>query len=126
MEKILETERLILRVWTRADARALFEICRDAAVMLHIGTGKPYENVAEANEFLDWAIAYQKENVFAAGRSSKNKAEKSSEAAGLPYANTKTSSSVIFSRAMSGDEVRLRKRRARVSNTVLKRSGSFE
>lgn len=41
MRKILETERLILRTWTYEDTDALFEICGDAEVMLHIGDGKP-------------------------------------------------------------------------------------
>ena len=62
--KILETERLILRTWTYKDADALFEICRDAEVMLHIGDRKPYESVEKAKEFLNWAVLYQLENGF--------------------------------------------------------------
>lgn len=64
MTKILETERLVLRTWTFEDADAVFEICRDAEVMLHIGDGKPYGTVGKAREFLNWAILYQKENGF--------------------------------------------------------------
>lgn len=64
MEKILETERLILRAWTLHDAPALYEICRDAAVMRHIGTREPYKSADEAKSFLEWAIAYQTENGF--------------------------------------------------------------
>lgn len=64
MTKILETERLTLRTWTFKDADALFEICRNAEVMLHIGDGKPYETVEKAREFLNWAVLYQKENGF--------------------------------------------------------------
>ncbi|MDQ3799942.1 MAG: GNAT family N-acetyltransferase [Acidobacteriota bacterium] len=64
MSKILETERLILRHWSVADADALFEICRDAEVMRYIGTRKPYATRAEAEKFLHWAVAYQKENGF--------------------------------------------------------------
>jgi len=64
MEKILETERLILRAWTLDDAPALYEICRDAAVMLHIGTREPYRSIDEARAFLDWAVAYQTKNGF--------------------------------------------------------------
>ena len=64
MTKILETERLILQTWTFEDADALFEICRDAEVMLHIGDGKLYETVEKAREFLNWAVLYQKENGF--------------------------------------------------------------
>lgn len=64
MEKITETERLILRAWAFEDADALFEICRDAEVMRHIGTRQPYRRVDEAKAFLDWAVAYQNENGF--------------------------------------------------------------
>ncbi len=64
MAKILETERLILRTWTYKDAEAMFEICRDAEVMLHIGDRKPYESVEKAKEFLNWAVLYQKKNGF--------------------------------------------------------------
>lgn len=64
MGKILETERLILRTWTYSDADALFEICRDAEVMLHIGDRKPYASVEKAKEFLNWAVLYQKKNGF--------------------------------------------------------------
>lgn len=64
MTKILETERLILRIWTRDDAQRLFEICGDAEVMKYIGTGKPYETIEQAREFLVWATGYQAENNF--------------------------------------------------------------
>jgi len=61
---ILETERLILRIWRLDDAPALFEVCGNAEVMRYIGTGKPYETIEQANEFLRWATAYQEENGF--------------------------------------------------------------
>lgn len=64
MTKISETERLLLRTWTYADADALFEICRDAEVMLHIGNRQPYRNIEDAKKFLDWAVTYQKKNGF--------------------------------------------------------------
>ena len=64
MNIILETERLVLREWTLDDAQEMFEICRDAEVMRYIGTGKPYVSIDEAEKFLHWAIAYQKENGF--------------------------------------------------------------
>jgi RimJ/RimL family protein N-acetyltransferase len=64
MTTILETKRLILRAWTLDDAESMFEICRDAEVMLHIGTGKPYQTVDEARRILDWLVAYQAENGF--------------------------------------------------------------
>lgn len=63
-KNILETERLILREWTREDVAALFEICRNAEVMLHIGNRKPYENIDAAAEFLNWATAYQNDNGY--------------------------------------------------------------
>ena len=46
------------------DAAALFEICRNPEVMLHIGAGKPYQSVNEAYRFLNWAVSYQKDNGF--------------------------------------------------------------
>lgn len=64
MNIILETGRLILREWTLDDAQEMFEICRDAEVMRYIGAGKPYETLDEAEKFLHWAVAYQKENGF--------------------------------------------------------------
>lgn len=64
MKKILETTRLILQSWTLADDERLFEICSDADVMRYIGTGKPYENISQAKEFLNWAIDYERENGF--------------------------------------------------------------
>lgn len=64
MNIVLETKRLVLREWSLDDAAALFEICRDAEVMRYIGTGKPYKTPDEAENFLEWAIQYQKENGF--------------------------------------------------------------
>lgn len=64
MTEILETERLILQTWRLIDAPKLFEICGDAEVMKYIGTGKPYESIEQADEFLRWAENYQKENGF--------------------------------------------------------------
>lgn len=61
---ILETDRLILRTWRLDDAPELFEICGDAEVMRFLGSGKPYETIGEADEFLHWATEYQKENGF--------------------------------------------------------------
>ena len=64
MTKILETERLILRTWTFDDEADLFAICSNAEVMRYIGTGEPYTQRKEANEFLRWAVNYQNENGF--------------------------------------------------------------
>ncbi|HKS29827.1 MAG TPA: GNAT family N-acetyltransferase [Pyrinomonadaceae bacterium] len=63
-KEILQTNRLIIRAWTLDDAEALFEICRDPEVMLHIGTGKPYQSINDARRFLRWAASYQEENGF--------------------------------------------------------------
>jgi RimJ/RimL family protein N-acetyltransferase len=64
MGKILETERLLLRTWTYADAERLFEICSDAETMFHIGDRKPYETIEKAREFLNWAVPYQLKTGF--------------------------------------------------------------
>ena len=32
--------------------------------MKYLGTGKPYETVEQADDFLHWAVKYQKENGF--------------------------------------------------------------
>lgn len=64
MRNFLETERLILRNWTFADAEKLFEICGDAEVMKYVGTRQPYESMEQANEFLHWATNYERENGF--------------------------------------------------------------
>lgn len=63
-KEILQTDRLVVRAWETADAEALFEICRDPQVMLHIGAGKAYQSVDEAKRFISWAVAYQRENGF--------------------------------------------------------------
>ncbi|MBC7910412.1 MAG: GNAT family N-acetyltransferase [Pyrinomonadaceae bacterium] len=64
MMKLIETGRLTLRAWTLDDAEALFEICRDAEVMLHIGTREPYRNLDDARRFLRWAADYQEQHGF--------------------------------------------------------------
>lgn len=63
MTKILETERLLLRSWTLDDEKRLFEICGDSEVMRYL-TGKPYEKIEQAREFLNWATDYERENGF--------------------------------------------------------------
>lgn len=64
MTKILETQRLILRMWAKFDAERMFKICSDAQVMKHIGNGKPYKNLEDAEKFLNWVEVYQQENGF--------------------------------------------------------------
>lgn len=62
--EILETERLILRAWEKSDAERLFEICRDAEVMKHIGKGNPYKTIEDAEKILNWAEKYQEKTGF--------------------------------------------------------------
>ena len=62
--QILETQRLILRAWQKSEAKRLFEICRDAKVMKHIGKGKPYKTIEDAEKFLNWAEKYQEKMGF--------------------------------------------------------------
>jgi RimJ/RimL family protein N-acetyltransferase len=62
-QQILDTDRLILEVWTQADADALFEIMRDARVMRYLAGGKPF-TFEEVKDFLIWAENYQAENKF--------------------------------------------------------------
>jgi ribosomal-protein-alanine N-acetyltransferase len=62
-EKILETERLILRKWTRADADALFAILRDAEVARFIADGKPF-TMEKVKDFLAWAEIHERANGF--------------------------------------------------------------
>ncbi len=64
MMNLIETGRLALRTWTLDDAEAMFEICRDAEVMLHIGTREPYRNLEDARRFLRWVIGYQEQHGF--------------------------------------------------------------
>ncbi len=42
----------------------MFKICIDAQVMKHIGNGKPYKNLEDAEKFLNWVEVYQQENGF--------------------------------------------------------------
>jgi RimJ/RimL family protein N-acetyltransferase len=64
MKEIVQTDRLVIRAWTLDDGEALFEMCRDPEVMLHIGTGKPYLSIDDAYRFLNWAVSYQEGNGF--------------------------------------------------------------
>ena len=61
--KILETDRLILRAWSRADIDSLFEIMRDARVMRYLADGLPF-TFEQVEDFLIWAEHYQIENNF--------------------------------------------------------------
>lgn len=50
MTFIIETERLVLRVWTAVDASALFALASDAEVMRYVDDGKPWTDPARARE----------------------------------------------------------------------------
>jgi [ribosomal protein S5]-alanine N-acetyltransferase len=62
-ETILETPRLILRCWARADEAALYEILRDPDVVRYIADGRPF-SLEKVRDFLRWAEQYQRENGF--------------------------------------------------------------
>jgi ribosomal-protein-alanine N-acetyltransferase len=64
MNVLIQTSRLILQPWAINDMETLFKICRDPEVMLHIGNGQPFQNLLEAQRFLEWAVDYQRENGF--------------------------------------------------------------
>jgi ribosomal-protein-alanine N-acetyltransferase len=49
---IIETERLVLRMWAAEDADALFALVSDAEVMRYVDDGKPWTDPARAREFV--------------------------------------------------------------------------
>lgn len=59
-ETILETNRLILRTWTKDDAEALYAILADEKVVRYIANGNPF-NFEKVREFLLWAENYHAE-----------------------------------------------------------------
>jgi RimJ/RimL family protein N-acetyltransferase len=59
MTTILETERLILRAWSPADAEAGFQIWSDAEVMRYVGTGQPNADLEQTRGWLGRMIAHQ-------------------------------------------------------------------
>ncbi len=58
MQVSLETERLVLRPFTAADADNLFELDSDPAVMRFINGGHPTPRSESENEDLTWFIEY--------------------------------------------------------------------
>lgn len=62
-ETILETNRLILKVWRLSDANALFKILNDPEIVRFIGDGNPF-SFEKTVEFLNWAENYQRRNGF--------------------------------------------------------------
>ena len=64
MTLITETERLALRVWSREDAEALFELTRDAETMRYVGNGKPWADLGRAHEWLGWMEDSQRERGY--------------------------------------------------------------
>ncbi|NJM52863.1 MAG: GNAT family N-acetyltransferase [Blastocatellia bacterium] len=89
MNKLIETERLYLRMWSLDDASRLFEICSNPEVMQHIGNRKPYQSIAEAEEFLNWVINYQKINGFCRWAVIEKKSETIVGSCGLAERNKK-------------------------------------
>ncbi len=57
MTFVLETNRLVLRMWTLEDSEAALQIWGDAEVMQFVG--KPFENIEVARRALENAIAAQ-------------------------------------------------------------------
>lgn len=64
MKVLIQTSRLILQPWVIGDAESLFKLCSHPEVMQHIGNGQPFQNLIEAQQFLEWAVGYQIENRF--------------------------------------------------------------
>jgi RimJ/RimL family protein N-acetyltransferase len=76
MEKILETDRLIVRKFTEADLDALYRLDSDPDVMKYISNGIPrtYEQTErsinnilqyyDSHDYGIWAIIYKPENKF--------------------------------------------------------------
>ncbi|HEX6622420.1 MAG TPA: GNAT family N-acetyltransferase [Pyrinomonadaceae bacterium] len=60
----LETERLILREWTPADAGVIYEICSDPEVMRHIGDGSRWETFERARLWMGRVRAAYREQGF--------------------------------------------------------------
>lgn len=89
MNKLVETERLYLRMWAKDDAPRLFEICSNPEVMLHIGNRQPYQTVSEAEEFLNWAKNYQEKNGFCRWAVIEKDSEKIVGSCGLAERNKK-------------------------------------
>lgn len=72
---ILETPRLILKGWMRADADDLFQNFNDAEVVRYIADGKPF-SIEKTVEFLNLAENYQSENGFSRWKIVENQAAK--------------------------------------------------
>jgi RimJ/RimL family protein N-acetyltransferase len=64
MTTILETERLILREWTPADAGVIYEICSDPEVMRHIGDGSVWETFERAELWMGRVTAAYSEQGY--------------------------------------------------------------
>ncbi len=58
MQVTLETERLVLRPFTAADADNLFDLDSDPAAMRFINGGQPTPRDVVQNEDLPWFIEY--------------------------------------------------------------------
>lgn len=57
MTIVLETERLVMRHWTPADARSLFAFASDPETMRFIGDGRAWSDIARAHEWITRRVA---------------------------------------------------------------------
>ncbi|HEV2707685.1 MAG TPA: GNAT family N-acetyltransferase [Pyrinomonadaceae bacterium] len=57
MDIVLETERLLLRRWTPADARTLFAFASDPETMRFIGDGSAWVDIARAHQWITRRVA---------------------------------------------------------------------
>jgi RimJ/RimL family protein N-acetyltransferase len=57
MATVLETERLIMRHWTPAEARTLFAFASDPETMRYIGDGRAWTDIARAHEWITRRVA---------------------------------------------------------------------
>ena len=64
MTIILETERLVVRTWTSADAEEGFRIWSDEEVMRYVGTGQPKETIEEVSAWIDRMAAHHELHGF--------------------------------------------------------------
>jgi [ribosomal protein S5]-alanine N-acetyltransferase len=64
LNAILETERLILREWTLADAGVIYEICSDPEVMRYVGDGSNWETFERAELWMRRVTAAYREQGY--------------------------------------------------------------
>ena len=67
MKIILETERLVLRTFTKDDAQMFFDLCKDPEVVRYVGE-KPLNSVQQAQQILNDKILIAQYQKFGYGR----------------------------------------------------------